>query len=228
MKILLTGAAGFVGWKTAELLCQRGDTVVGIDNMNDNYEVSLKEWRLEQLLPLENFFFQKGDIEDYTALKALFGEHQFDAVINLAARAGVHYSMQNPEIYFSTNVLGNLNLLKLDAAHKVPKYVLASTSSLYVGQPMPFVESLPVNDPISPYAASKKSAEVTVTLGTSSSTSTFRLSAGSMPLNRLSFTATGHRFATSLMLTTLHVALKPLGHQVINLGGAINRSQSIR
>ena len=161
MKILLTGAAGFVGWKTAELLCQRGDTVVGIDNMNDNYEVSLKEWRLEQLLPLENFFFQKGDIEDYTALKALFGEHQFDAVINLAARAGVHYSMQNPEIYFSTNVLGNLNLLKLDAAHKVPKYVLASTSSLYAGQPMPFVESLPVNEPISPYAASKKSAEVT-------------------------------------------------------------------
>lgn len=161
MKILLTGAAGFVGWKTAELLCQRGDTVLGIDNMNDYYEVSLKEWRLKQLESFENFHFFNGDIEHRRDLEPLFKEYKFDAVINLAARAGVRYSMDNPDIYFTTNVLGNLQLLKLTAEYQVPKYVLASTSSLYAGREMPFVEGLPVNEPISPYAASKKGAEAT-------------------------------------------------------------------
>lgn len=159
-KILLTGTAGFIGWKTAEKLFEKGFEVVGIDNINDNYDVRLKEWRLNQLLPYKNFTFYKIDIENREALKELFENHKFDAVINLAARAGVRYSMVNPYIYYTTNVIGTLNLLELCKDYNVPKFVLASTSSLYAGQPMPFREDLPVNQPISPYAASKKAAEV--------------------------------------------------------------------
>jgi len=159
MLILLTGCAGFVGWKTAELLAEQGHKVIGIDNINDYYDVDLKRWRLNQLTPLENFRFYKIDLEDRTGIEALFEEHVFDAVINLAAWAGVRYSMVNPHIYVKTNALGNLNLLDAIRKKGVKKFVLASTSSLYAGQEMPFLESLPVNEPISPYAASKKAAE---------------------------------------------------------------------
>ena len=159
-KILVTGAAGFIGWKTSEKLLEKGFEVVGIDNMNDYYDVRLKEWRLNQLLPHKNFEFYKIDIEDRDSLKELFESNKFDAIINLAARAGVRYSIENPYIYYTTNVMGTLNLLELAKDFGVPKFVLASTSSLYAGQPMPFKEDLPVNQPISPYAASKKAAEV--------------------------------------------------------------------
>ncbi len=159
-KILVTGAAGFIGWKTSEKLLEKGYEVVGVDNMNDYYDVRLKEWRLNQLLPHKNFKFYKIDIEDKNALKELFKSNKFDAIINLAARAGVRYSIENPYIYYTTNVMGTLNLLELAKDFGVPKFVLASTSSLYAGQPMPFKEDLPVNQPISPYAASKKAAEV--------------------------------------------------------------------
>ena len=159
-KILLTGAAGFIGWKTSEKLLDKGFEVVGVDNMNDYYDVRLKEWRLNQLLPHKNFKFYKIDIEARDALKELFKSNKFDAIINLAARAGVRYSIENPYIYYTTNVMGTLNLLELAKDFGVPKFVLASTSSLYAGQPMPFKEDLPVNQPISPYAASKKAAEV--------------------------------------------------------------------
>ncbi len=159
-KILVTGAAGFIGWKTSEELLEKGYEVVGVDNMNDYYDVRLKEWRLNQLLPHKNFKFYKIDIEDKNALKELFKSNRFDAIINLAARAGVRYSIENPYIYYTTNVMGTLNLLELAKDFGVPKFVLASTSSLYAGQPMPFKEDLPVNQPISPYAASKKAAEV--------------------------------------------------------------------
>jgi len=159
-KILVTGAAGFIGWKTSEKLLEKGFEVVGIDNMNNYYDVRLKEWRLNQLSPHKKFAFYKIDIEDRKALKELFENHKFDAIINLAARAGVRYSMINPYIYYTTNVMGTLNLLELCKDYNVPQFVLASTSSLYAGQPMPFKEDLPVNQPISPYAASKKAAEV--------------------------------------------------------------------
>ena len=159
-KILVTGAAGFIGWKTSEKLLERGFEVIGIDNMNNYYDVRLKEWRLNQLLPHKNFKFYKVDIEDREALKELFKSNKFDAIINLAARAGVRYSIENPYIYYTTNVMGTLNLLELAKDFNVPKFALASTSSLYAGQPMPFKEDLPVNQPISPYAASKKAAEV--------------------------------------------------------------------
>lgn len=166
-RILLTGAAGFVGWKTAELLLRQGCKVVGLDNLNDYYDTRLKQWRLRHLEEVasslgvrDNWHFRQLDIEDRQAVDALFASNRFDAVINLAARAGVRASMDDPYVYFRTNVDGSVNLLEAMRRHGVGKYVLASTSSLYAGQPIPFREDLPVNTPISPYAASKKAAEV--------------------------------------------------------------------
>ena len=158
--VLLTGAAGFIGWKTAEILLEKGYSVIGIDNMNKYYDVRLKEWRKKQLEKHPNFKFFEVDIENIGALKVLFDSFDFDYVVNLAARAGVRYSMENPHVYMQTNAQGTLNLLDLMKDKGVKKFVLASTSSLYAGQPMPFKEDLPVNTPISPYAASKKAAEV--------------------------------------------------------------------
>ena len=155
----MTGVAGFIASKTAELLLKEGVEVVGIDNLNDYYDVSLKNLRLSEIKDAK-FHFEKMDIEDKAALQNLFKAHKFDVVFNLAARAGVRYSMENPDIYMSTNAQGTLNLLECMRTHHVPKFVLASTSSLYAGQPMPFKEDLPVNTPISPYAATKKAAEV--------------------------------------------------------------------
>lgn len=158
-KVLVTGVAGFIGAKTAQFLLERGVEVVGIDNLNDYYDVSLKHYRLKAIQH-PKLTFQTTDIEDKGALKDLFSQHEFDVVFNLAARAGVRYSMENPDVYMSTNAQGTLNLLECMRDFKVRKFVLASTSSLYAGQPMPFLESLAVNTPISPYAATKKSAEV--------------------------------------------------------------------
>lgn len=165
--ILLTGAAGFVGWKTAELLLAQGYRVTGVDNLNDYYDPALKQWRLDDLQrtaaqtgAAASWQFVHMDIEDRQAVDALFAEHKFAAVINLAARAGVRASIEDPYVYFRTNADGSVNLLEAMRRNHVGKYVLASTSSLYAGQPLPFREDLPVNTPISPYAASKKAAEV--------------------------------------------------------------------
>ncbi|MEM9367318.1 MAG: NAD-dependent epimerase/dehydratase family protein, partial [Planctomycetota bacterium] len=160
MKYLVTGVAGFIANEVAHQLLRAGHEVVGVDNVNDYYDVRLKEHRLSRLDAVGGpFAFERLDIEDRDGVGELFGRHRFDAVLNLAARAGVRYSMENPHVYMTTNAMGSLNLM--DAMHRngVRKYVLASTSSLYAGQPMPFLESLPVNTPISPYAASKKAAE---------------------------------------------------------------------
>lgn len=157
--ILLTGAAGFIASRTAELLLEQKMRVVGIDNLNDYYDLRLKRHRLDALKGRPGFYFHKLDIEDLSALRAVFRKYRPDAVINLAARAGVRYSLKNPFVYLSTNILGTLNLLELCRREEVGKIILASTSSLYAGQPMPFKESLPVNTPISPYAATKKGAE---------------------------------------------------------------------
>ncbi|MDW8033278.1 MAG: NAD-dependent epimerase/dehydratase family protein, partial [Aquificaceae bacterium] len=157
---LVTGCAGFIGWKVSEKLLQKGYHVVGIDNMNQYYDLKLKEYRLESLKKYRNFRFYAVDVEDLPSLRRVFLENSFHCVINESARAGVRYSIENPHIYFTTNTLGTLNLLELCRERGVGKFVLASTSSLYAGQSMPFREDLPVNTPISPYAASKKSAEV--------------------------------------------------------------------
>ena len=157
---MVTGCAGFVGAKVSEMLLEKGYRVIGVDNLNDYYDVKLKDWRLEMLKNDSNFNFNKMDIENYNALKKIFQENRLEAVINLAARAGVRTSLKNPFTYLATNSNGNLNLLELCRQFSVSKFVLASTSSLYAGQKMPFLENLPVNSPISPYAASKKSAEM--------------------------------------------------------------------
>lgn len=158
--VLLTGSAGFIGWKTAEFLLEKGYKVIGIDNLNNYYDPKLKLWRKSQLEKNKNFKFYEVDISNFGALKVLFDSFDFDYVVNLAARAGVRYSIKNPFVYMQTNATGTLNLLELMKEKGIKKFVLASTSSLYAGQPMPFKETLPVNTPISPYAASKKAAEV--------------------------------------------------------------------
>jgi UDP-glucuronate 4-epimerase len=159
-KVLVTGAAGFIASQVTLQLLNQGVEVVGIDNMNDYYDVRLKQFRLLQLQGKSGFEFTELDIEDSRGLTKLFDRHQFDVVFNLAARAGVRYSMENPHIYMTTNAIGSLNLLEEMRRKNVKKFVLASTSSLYAGQKMPFTEDLAVNTPISPYAASKKAAEV--------------------------------------------------------------------
>ena len=158
--ILVTGCAGFIGYKTVQLLLENGYRVVGLDNMNNYYDVRIKEWRLNNLKKLDNFIFKQIDIENLKDVTSIFSEYPVDSVINLAARAGVRYSMENPHVYLTTNANGTLNLLEAMREKKIKKMVLASTSSLYAGQEMPFNEELPVNTPISPYAASKKAAEV--------------------------------------------------------------------
>jgi nucleoside-diphosphate-sugar epimerase len=160
--ILLTGAAGFIGWETAKRLLSSGKQVLGVDNLNDYYDVRLKEYRLENLKGHKKFSFYWADIEDLQAIEGIFMRNRIDAVVNLAARAGVRYSIENPFVYMTTNAYGTLNLLELMRKYGVKKIVLASTSSLYAGQKMPFSEELPVNTPISPYAASKKAAEVMI------------------------------------------------------------------
>ena len=163
-KYLVTGAAGFIASQVSKQLLDRGDRVVGLDNLNDYYGVRLKNWRLEQLKAhpnAENFSFACLDIEDQVKLDDFFKvQGPFDAVLNLAARAGVRFSMVNPHVYLSTNVEGTLNLLECMRKQGCQKVVLASTSSLYAGQKMPFIEDLAVNEPLSPYAASKKAGEL--------------------------------------------------------------------
>jgi UDP-glucuronate 4-epimerase len=163
-KYLVTGAAGFIASQVCSQLLDQGDQVVGVDNLNDYYDTSLKEWRLQQLKNhpnAQNFYFEKLDIENQGNLKVLFeNQGKFEATLNLAARAGVRYSMENPHVYLSTNAEGTLNLLECMLQSGCKKLVLASTSSLYAGQKMPFTEDLAVNEPLSPYAASKKAAEL--------------------------------------------------------------------
>ncbi len=141
------------------MLAKDGQSVVGIDSVNDAYDPRIKEHRLEKLEGVQNIQFEKGNIEDRAFLEKLFSENKFDAVVNLAARAGVRYSMDNPSVYLQTNAQGTLNLLEEMVDKGVEKMVLASTSSLYAGHPIPFDEEMSVNRPLSSYAASKKAAE---------------------------------------------------------------------
>jgi len=162
-KYLITGAAGFIGSQVCNQLLVEGNEVFGIDNMNEYYDVRLKNWRIDKLRQTygnSSFHFDRIDIEDRSSLEKVFKENSFDAVLNLAARAGVRYSMENPHIYLSTNTEGSLNLLECMRNHNCSKFVLASTSSLYAGHKTPFNEYLAVNQPLSPYAATKKAAEL--------------------------------------------------------------------
>ena len=161
LRVLVTGCAGFIGARVCELLLAAGHDVTGIDSLNDAYDVRLKQWRLARLLQRTGFEFHQSDITDRMALQRSTTEHlSFDAVINLAARAGVRYSVENPWVYYEANTIGTLNLLEFCRARGIGKFVLASSSSLYGNDsPLPFREDTNTDRPLSPYAASKKAAE---------------------------------------------------------------------
>ncbi|WP_405224955.1 NAD-dependent epimerase [Dokdonia sp. Asnod1-B02] len=177
MKILVTGAAGFIGYHLCKRLLSEGHTVVGLDNINDYYDPQLKFDRLKELGVVkeqaekwntlsastveDNFSFIRLNLQDRAALPKLFSSNSFDQVCNLAAQAGVRYSIENPEVYVDTNIVGFLNILECCRDYKVSKLVYASSSSVYGNsKEVPFTEKQPVDEPISIYAATKKSNEL--------------------------------------------------------------------
>lgn len=160
-KILVTGAAGFIGFHLSKALLARGDQVVGIDNLNTYYDVNLKFGRLELLKPYPNFTFYKMDLGETEAINNLFHQEQFTAVVNLAAQAGVRYSLENPHSYISANITGFLNILEGCRHHQVGHLVYASSSSAYgANTAFPFTEHMNVDHPVSLYAATKRADEM--------------------------------------------------------------------
>lgn len=167
VNVLVTGCAGFIGSHVSRLLLARGDSVTGIDNLNEAYDVRLKHRRLDGLRSLPDFGYLEGDISDVSSVRGAFDASEssppFDAVINLGARAGVRASVEDPRAYFESNTIGTLTLLELCRESGVNKFVLASTSSVYgTDTPRPFREDSDTSRPLSPYAASKKAAETLV------------------------------------------------------------------
>lgn len=158
---LVTGAAGFIASRVSEMLIDAGHSVLGVDNLNNAYDVRVKEYRLKKLLAKPGFTFKRLDISRWEEVETLEDySPKFDAVINLAARAGVRSSVIDPWVFVETNTTGTLNLLELSCRQKVPKFILASTSSLYGSHnPIPFKEDADTDRPLQPYAASKKGAE---------------------------------------------------------------------
>ncbi len=161
MTILVTGAAGFIGFHLAKRLLARGEEVVGLDNLNDYYDVSLKEARLQRLRQEANFHFVRQDIADRDAIARLFAEGRFQRVVHLAAQAGVRYSIQNPHAYIETNIVGFTNMLEGCRHHPVDHFLYASSSSVYgANNRLPFAVGDRVDQPLSLYAASKRSNEL--------------------------------------------------------------------
>ena len=238
---LVTGVAGFIGARTAEMLIEQGHTITGVDNLNDAYDVRMKEYRLRLLQALPAFDFHKLDISDRTALAGLAA---FDGVINLAARAGVRASVADPWAFVQTNIIGTLNLLELCRVRGIRKFVLASTSSLYgANAPLPTPETADSDHPLQPYAASKKGAEALC----HSYHSLYGLDltvvryftvygpAGRPDMSMFRFTkwisegqplqlygdgeqSRGFTYVDDVARGTI-AALRPLGYEIINLGG---------
>lgn len=240
---LVTGAAGFIGARTSEMLIEQGHTVVGIDNLNDAYDPRMKDYRLKKLQALKGFTFHKHDIADKSVLD-LFNGQKFAGLINLAARAGVRYSVDNPWAYVESNVIGTLNMLELCRRTDCGKFILASTSSIYgANPPYPTPESASSSEPLQPYAASKKGAEaiahsyhhlygIDVTVVRYF---TVYGPAGRPDLAMFRFVqwitegrpvhvygdgkqSRGFTFVDDIARGTI-AALKPLGYEIINLGG---------
>jgi len=161
LKILVTGAAGFIGYYTSKQLLDRGDTVVGIDNFNDYYDVSLKEARASILDDYDNFKMARINLQDRDAVEKLFAEENFEKVVHLAAQAGVRYSIENPHSYIESNIVGTLHILEGCRHHKVAHLVYASSSSVYgANTTMPFSIHQNVDHPLALYGATKKANEL--------------------------------------------------------------------
>src|SRR5690606_30490215 len=161
MKVLVTGAAGFIGCFTAKRLLERGDTVVGLDNFNDYYDPALKEARAALLAPFPNFRMVRMDLADREGMERLFAEEKFDKVVHLAAQAGVRYSLQNPHSYINSNIVGTLHVLEGCRHHDVEHLVYASSSSVYgANATMPFSIHQNVDHPLALYGATKKANEL--------------------------------------------------------------------
>ena len=240
---LITGAAGFIGARTAELLIRDGHTVVGIDNMNDAYDPRMKEYRLRKMQAMPGFNFHQQDISDKSIIDQ-FRNEKFDGVINLAARAGVRYSVENPWVFVESNTLGTLNMLEICRQTGTKKFIVASTSSIYGSNPpYPTPESASSSEPLQPYAASKKGAEAMShayhhLYGIDVSILRFFTvygPAGRPDLAHLRFVqwiiegrpirvngdgeqSRGFTYIDDIARGTI-LALKPVGYEVINLGG---------
>ena len=240
---LITGAAGFIGARTAELLIRDGHTVVGIDNMNDAYDPRMKEYRLRKMQAMPGFNFHQQDISDKSIIDQ-FKNDKFDGVINLAARAGVRYSVENPWVFVESNTMGTLNMLEICRQTGTNKFIVASTSSIYGSNPpYPTPESASSSEPLQPYAASKKGAEAMShayhhLYGIDVSILRFFTvygPAGRPDLAHLRFVqwiiegrpirvngdgeqSRGFTYIDDIARGTI-LALKPVGYEVINLGG---------
>ena len=161
MKVLVTGAAGFIGFHTSKQLLERGESVVGLDNFNDYYDVSLKEARASLLEPFDNFSMARISLQDRGAMEALFAKEKFDKVVHLAAQAGVRYSIENPHSYIESNIVGTLHILEGCRHHDVDHLVYASSSSVYgANTTMPFSIHQNVDHPLALYGATKKANEL--------------------------------------------------------------------
>jgi UDP-glucuronate 4-epimerase len=240
---LVTGAAGFIGARTSQMLIEQGHTVVGIDNMNDAYDPRMKNYRLRKLQALKGFTFHKHDISQKSAID-LFKNEKLDGVINLAARAGVRYSVENPWVFLESNVTGTLNMLEVCRQFGCKKFILASTSSIYgENPPYPTPETASSSEPMQPYAASKKGAEalahsyhhlydIDVTIvryftvygpAGRPDLAIFRfvkwiIEGEPIRINGDGNQSRGFTYVDDIARGTI-AALKPLGYEVINLGG---------
>ncbi|MGA2489923.1 MAG: NAD-dependent epimerase/dehydratase family protein [Anaerolineales bacterium] len=238
---LVTGAAGFIGSRVSEMLLGQGHTVTSLDNLNNAYDIRMKEYRLRKLQVLPGFTFLKLDISEVGSTEKL---PAFDAVINLAARAGVRASVENPRIFYETNVIGTLNLLELCRRLNIGKFLMASTSSIYGADPAyPTPETASTSEPLQPYAASKKAAEVLCytyhhLYGIDVSVLRYFTvygPAGRPDMSMFRFTkwicegeplhiygdgeqSRGFTYVDDIARGTI-AALKPLGYEIINLGG---------
>jgi nucleoside-diphosphate-sugar epimerase len=243
---LVTGAAGFIAYRVAEMLLDEGHTVVGVDNLNDAYDLRLKEYRLKRLQQFSNFEFHRLDISDQRSFdqQSAINHQQYEAVINLAARAGVRQAVINPWVYVETNMTGTLNLLDFCQRQGIRKFILASTSSVYgADAPLPTPEDAPSDRPLQPYAASKKGAEalchayhhlygIDVTIfryftvygmAGRPDMSVFRFTqwiseSRPLKLNGDGNQMRGFTYVDDIARGTI-LGLKPLGFEIINLGG---------
>ena len=240
---LVTGAAGFIGSRTSTMLIDQGHTVVGIDNLNDAYDPRIKDYRLKKLQALNGFKFHKHDISEKSSID-LFKDEKFDGVINLAARAGVRFSVENPWVFLESNIMGTLNMLEVCRQYGCKKFIIASTSSIYGENPeYPTPETASSSEPMQPYAASKKGAEalahsyhhlfdIDVTVvryftvygpAGRPDLAIFRfvkwiMEGEPIRINGDGNQSRGFTYVDDIARGTI-AALKPLGYEIINLGG---------